>query len=275
MDAKLTIGFLGAGKMAAALAKGFVKGGLVKPGQILASDPAEAARTAFVRETGARATAANAEAVKFGRVIVLAVKPGCVKELLAEVREQITPGHLVISIAAGVTLGQLEGNLGQGARVIRAMPNTPALLGASASAFARGRAATAEDAVLTQRLLAAVGLVFELKEPLLDAVTGLSGSGPAYIYAVIEALSDGGVAAGLPREVATKLAAQTALGGARMVLETGLHPGALKDMVTSPGGTTIEGLHELEKGGLRGVLISAVRAAAEKAGKLEEMINDR
>ena len=202
MDAKLTIGFLGAGKMAAALAKGFVKGGLVKPGQILASDPAEAARTAFVRETGARATAANAEAVKFGRVIVLAVKPGCVKELLAEVREQITPGHLVISIAAGVTLGQLEGNLGQGARVIRAMPNTPALLGASASAFARGRAATAEDAVLTQRLLAAVGLVFELKEPLLDAVTGLSGSGPAYIYAVIEALSDGGVAAGLPREVA-------------------------------------------------------------------------
>ena len=144
-------------------------------------------------------------------------------------------------------------------------PNTPALLGASATAFARGRAATVEDAALAQRLFEAVGVVFELKEPLLDAVTGLSGSGPAYMYVIMEALSDGGVAAGLPREVATKLAAQTALGSARMVLETGLHPGALKDMVTSPGGTTIEGLHELEKGGLRGVLISAVRAAAKKS----------
>ena len=172
-------------------------------------------------------------------------------------------------------IGQLEGALGQGARVIRVMPNTPALVGASATAFALGRAATAEDAALAQRLLSAVGLAFELKEPLLDAVTGLSGSGPAYVYVMIEALSDGGVAAGLPREVATKLAAQTVLGGAKMVLETGLHPGALKDMVASPGGTTIEGLHELEKGDLRGVLISAVRAAAEKAGKLEEMINDR
>ena len=268
MTAKLTIGFLGAGKMAAALAKGFIKAGLVKPGQILAGDPAEEARTAFVRETGAKATKANAEVVNFASLIVLAVKPGSMKELLAEVREQITPGRLVISIAAGVTLGQLEASLPSGARVIRVMPNTPALLGASASAFARGRTATAEDAAVARRLFEAVGIAFELKEPLLDAVTGLSGSGPAYFYAMIEALSDGGVAAGLPREVATKLAAQTALGSARMVLETGLHPGALKDMVTSPGGTTIEGLHELEKGGLRGVLISAVRAAAEKATKL-------
>jgi pyrroline-5-carboxylate reductase len=254
--------------MAAALARGFIAGGLAKPGQILAGDPAEAARAAFVRETGAKATAANAEVAAFAGVMVLAVKPGCMKDLLAEVREQITPRHLLISIAAGVTLGQLEAGLPAGARVIRVMPNTPALLGASASAFARGRAATAEDAALAQRLFEAVGIVFELKEPLLDAVTGLSGSGPAYFYAIIEALSDGGVAAGLPREVATKLAAQTALGSARMVLESGLHPGALKDMVTSPGGTTIEGLHELEKGRLRGVLISAVRAAAEKSRKL-------
>ena len=268
MAAKLTIGFLGAGKMATALAKGFIAGGLVEPGQILASDPVEAARTAFVRETGAKATKTNVEVAKFARLIVLAVKPGSMQELLAEVREQITPGHLVISIAAGVTIGQLEGSLASGARVIRVMPNTPALVGASASAYARGRTATMEDGALAQRLLEAVGIVFELKEPLLDAVTGLSGSGPAYFYAIIEALSDGGVAAGLPREVATKLAAQTALGSARMVLETGLHPGALKDMVASPGGTTIEGLHELEKGGVRGVLMSAVRAAAEKAGKL-------
>jgi pyrroline-5-carboxylate reductase len=268
MPAELTIGFLGAGKMAAALAKGFISAGLAAPGRILAGDPAEAARTAFARQTGAKATKSNEAVAKFAGVIVLAVKPGSVKELLAEIRAHITPGHLVISIAAGVTLGQLEAGLASGARVIRVMPNTPALLGASASAYARGRAATAADAALTQRLLEAVGIVFELKEPLLDAVTGLSGSGPAYFYAIIEALSDGGVAAGLPREVATKLAAQTALGSARMVLETGLHPGALKDMVTSPGGTTIEGLHELEKGGVRGVLISAVRAAADKSRKL-------
>ncbi len=155
--------------MAVALAKGFIAGGLVEPAQILASDPAEAARTAFVRETGAKATKANAEVVGFAGVIVLAVKPGSVKELLADIREQITPEHLLISIAAGVTIGQLEGGLAGGARVIRVMPNTPALLGASASAFARGRAATAEDGALAQRLLEAVGIVFELKEPLLNA----------------------------------------------------------------------------------------------------------
>jgi len=148
------------------------------------------------------------------------------------------------------------------------MPNTPALVGASATAYALGKAATAADAALAQRLFSAVGLAFQVKESLLDAVTGLSGSGPAYVYVIIEALSDGGVASGLPREMATQLAAQTVYGSAKMVLETGQHPGALKDMVTSPGGTTIEGLHELEKGKVRGVLINAVRAATEKSRKL-------
>jgi len=148
------------------------------------------------------------------------------------------------------------------------MPNTPALVGASATAFALSKSALPEDAALALKLFSAVGLAFQVKELLLDAVTGLSGSGPAYVYLFIEGLSDGGVAAGLPRDIATRLAAQTVLGSARMVLETGLHPGALKDMVTSPGGTTIEGLHELEKGKLRGTLISAVRAAAEKSKKL-------
>ena len=148
------------------------------------------------------------------------------------------------------------------------MPNTPALVGASATAFALGKSALPADGELAHQLFSAVGVAFQVKEALLDAVTGLSGSGPAYVYLFIEGLSDGGVAAGLPREVATKLAAQTVLGGAKMVLETGWHPGALKDMVTSPGGTTIEGLHELEKGKLRGTLISAVRAATEKSKKL-------
>jgi pyrroline-5-carboxylate reductase len=268
MAYKLTIGFLGGGKMASALAKGVASAGLVKAGSIRASDPLAAARSAFAKQTGARATASNVDVVRGARVLILAVKPGQVADLLAEIRPFVTPNHLLISIAAGVPIAKLESGLGSDRRVIRVMPNTPALLGASASAYALGKTATAADAALAQRIFSAVGVAFQLKEYLLDAVTGLSGSGPAYMYLMIEALSDGGVAVGLPRDVATKLAAQTMLGSARMVLETGLHPGALKDMVTSPGGTTIEGLHELEKGKVRGVLISAVRAATEKSRKL-------
>jgi pyrroline-5-carboxylate reductase len=268
MADKVTIGFLGGGKMAAALAKGVVSARLVKAANIRASDPLPAARSAFTQQTGSKATASNAELVQRARVLILAVKPGCVADLLDEIRPFVTPDHLLISIAAGVPISKLEAGLGDGMRIIRAMPNTPALVGASASAYALGKAATAADAALAQKIFSAVGVAFQLKESLLDAVTGLSGSGPAYVYLMIEALSDGGVAAGLPRDVATKLAAQTLLGSAKMVLETGLHPGALKDMVASPGGTTIEGLHELEKGKVRGVLISAVRAATEKSRKL-------
>jgi pyrroline-5-carboxylate reductase len=268
MADKLTIGFLGGGKMAAALAKGVVSAGLVKPAHIRASDLLPAARSSFAEQTGAKATSSNVEVVQFASVLILAVKPGCIAELFDEIRPVLTPGHLIISIAAGVPIAKLEAGLGQGARVIRVMPNTPALVGASASAYALGKAATKADATLTQQIFSAVGLAFPLQESLLDTVTGLSGSGPAYAYMIIEALSDGGVAGGLPRDVATKLAAQTLLGSAKMVLETGLHPAALKDMVTSPGGTTIEGLHELEKGKLRGVLINAVRAATEKSRKL-------
>jgi pyrroline-5-carboxylate reductase len=268
MSEKLTIGFLGAGKMATALAKGIVSAGLVKPAQIQASDPASGALTSFTRETGAKASPSNVAVVQFANVLVLAVKPVNVAALMEEIRPSLTARHLIISIAAGVPLAKLENGLGAGARVIRTAPNTPALVSASATAFTPGHAATAADAALAQRLFAAVGMVFQVKESLLDAVTGLSGSGPAYVYLIIEALSDGGVACGLPRDIATKLAAQTLYGSAKMVLETGQHPGVLKDMVTSPGGTTIEGLHEMEKGQVRGVLISAVRAAAEKSRKL-------
>ena len=234
----------------------------------MASDPSAAARAAFARETRARITRSNPEVAQFARVLLLAVKPDQAAGVLAEIRDRFTEKHLLISIAAGVPLARLEAALPAAARVVRVMPNSPALLGASAAGFALGKAARPEDSALVEKLFSAVGLAFPLKESLLDAVTGLSGSGPAYVYLVIEALSDGGVAAGLPRDVATRLAAQTVLGGARMVLETGLHPGTLKDMVTSPGGTTIEGLHELEKGKLRATLISAVRAAAEKSRKL-------
>jgi len=254
--------------MATALARGFIRAKLAAPGQIIASDPVAAARTAFAKETEAKAAASNAEVVQSAQIVFLAVKPDQVASVLSEVRTDFTNDHLLLSIAAGVPIAKLEGGLLGEARVIRVMPNTPALVGESASAYALGKFATPADGELAQKLFSAVGAAFQVKESLLDAVTGLSGSGPAYVYQFIEALSDGGVAAGLPRDVATKLAAQTVLGSAKMVLETGQHPGALKDMVASPGGTTIEGLHELEKGKFRGTVISAVRAAAEKSKKL-------
>lgn len=268
MSETLTLGFLGAGKMGTALARGFIRAGLVNADNIIASDPVEAARTGFARESGAKAAASNAEVVKSASVLLLAVKPDQVGGVLAEIRDQFTEKHLLISIAAGVPLAKLEGGLNPGARVIRVMPNTPALVGMSATAYALGKATLPEDSELAQKLFSAVGIAFPVKESLLDAVTGLSGSGPAYVYLMIEGLSDGGVAAGLPRDIALMLAAQTVLGSAKMVLETGLHPGALKDMVTSPGGTTIEGLHELEKGKVRAALMNAVRAATEKSKKL-------
>ncbi len=268
MASRLNIGFLGAGKMATALARGFINAEIVFPREIIASDPHDAARKHFADEIGAKVAASNVEVAKFANVLILATKPDQVAAALAEISGAFTKNHLLISIAAGVTLAKLEAALPAGARVIRVMPNTPALVGAGASAFALGKSATAADGELAKKLLSAVGVAFQVKEPLLDAVTGLSGSGPAYVYQFIEALSDGGVAAGLPRDIATKLAAQTVLGAAKMVLETGQHPGALKDQVTSPGGTTIEGLHELEKGKLRATVMSAVRAATEKSKKL-------
>jgi pyrroline-5-carboxylate reductase len=268
MSSKPNIGFLGAGKMAAALAKGFVRAEIVVPREIIASDPHDAARKNFASEIGAKTVAANADVAKCATVLILATKPDQVSAVLAGISSAFTKNHLLISIAAGVTLAKLENALPAGSRVIRVMPNTPALVGEAASAFALGKSATAADGELAKKLLSAVGIAIQVKESLLDAVTGLSGSGPAYVYQFIEALSDGGVASGLPRDIATRLAAQTVLGGAKMVLETGQHPGALKDQVTSPGGTTIEGLHELEKGKLRAAVMSAVRAATEKSRKL-------
>jgi pyrroline-5-carboxylate reductase len=268
MSSALKLGFLGAGKMASALAKGFIKAGLVAAEAVLASDPCEPARAALAKDNGIQTTAANSDVLTFANVLVLAVKPDQVNAVLAEARPLFTTQHLLISIAAGVPLARLESALPAGARVMRVMPNTPALVGASASAFAAGQSATAEDAQLVQRLFASVGVALQVKESLLDAVTGLSGSGPAYAFLMMEALSDGGVAAGLPRDVATRLAAQTLLGSAKLLLETGQHPGALKDMVASPSGTTIEGLHELEKAGVRGALINAVRAATDKSKRL-------
>ncbi len=265
---KPTFGFLGAGRMASALAGGMVESGLIKGRQLIASDVVQVTLKSFTKSTGGRTAKSNAEVLRKADIIIIAVKPHQVIELLNELHDQITSKHLFISIAAGVSLAQLEEALGHKARVIRVMPNTPALVGEGASGFARGANAKAADAKLAKQLLESVGMAIEVPEHLINSITGLSGSGPAYGFQMIEAMSDGAVAAGLPRDLATPLAAQTLLGAAKMVLETGEHPGKLKDMVTSPGGTTIEGLHEMEAAGVRGGLMNAVRAASDKAANL-------
>jgi pyrroline-5-carboxylate reductase len=262
------IGFLGAGKMATALARGWLAARLVAPDRVLASDPLPEARTGFQSETGISATADNRRIVASSDVLILAVKPQSIPSLLNEIRTTLQPRHLLVSIAAGITLRQLVEGLGPERRLVRVMPNTPCLVGASASGYSPAQTATIEDVALVDRLLNAVGRAFRVPESLLDVVTGLSGSGPAFVYVFIEALSDGGVRMGLPRDIATALAAQTVLGSARMVLETGKHPGALKDMVASPGGTTIAGLHALERGGLRAAIMDAVEAATRRATEL-------
>lgn len=266
MTPPLAIGFLGAGQMATALAKGWLAAGLLDSARSLASDCYPTARSKFAEATGLRAVPVNAAVAAEASVLVLAVKPQVMVPVLEELRPVLTPRHLVLSIAAGVTLRQLADGLGEAARLIRVMPNTPCLVGASG--FAPGPAATAEDVALVERLFGAVGVAVRVSEPLLDAVTGLSGSGPAFVYVMIEALADGGVKAGLPRDIAQKLAAQTVLGSAKMVLETGQHPGTLKDAVASPGGTTIAGLHALERAGVRAALMDAVTAAADRATEL-------
>lgn len=208
-----------------------------------------------------------AEVAAASDVIILAVKPGDMKSL-CETLSQVPGSRLYLSIAAGISLTHLESWLGEKQRVIRSMPNTPALVGRGAAAFSRGAKATAKDAALAAKILGAVGTADEVAEKLLDSVTGLSGSGPAYVYTVIEALADGGVLMGLPRAAALRLAAQTVAGAAEMVLSTGKHPASLRDEVTSPGGTTIAGLEKLEQHGLRNAMIQAVRAATEKSKAL-------
>ncbi len=262
------IGFIGAGQMATALGQGFVKAGLAAGKDLLASDPLSEARERFAKATGGQTTPDNLQVAAEANVIFLAVKPQQMPGVLAELRGKVTAEKLVVSIAAGVRLADLAEGLGDEVRLVRVMPNTPCLVGQGACAYCLGEKATAKDGQLAQRLLAAVGVAYQVDEKLLDAVTGLSGSGPAFVYVVIEALSDGGVRMGLPRQVATALAAQTVRGAAEMVLATGEHTGLLKDRVASPGGTTIAGLQALESGGLRAALMAAVEAATRRSAEL-------
>ncbi|TWT86848.1 Pyrroline-5-carboxylate reductase [Pseudobythopirellula maris] len=264
-----TIGFIGAGRMAQALAKGFVSAGLVGADGLRASDPSAEALAYFADLFGKGAgRESNTQVAQESDVLFVATKPQYVESVLAEVRKSLDAKKLVVSIAAGTTLRKIEAAAGDGVPVVRVMPNTPCLVGSGACAYALGSAATAEHGGRVAELLGAVGAAHEVAEPLLDAVTGLSGSGPAFIYTVIESLADGGVRAGLPRALAADLAARTVAGAAQMVLQTGEHPAALRDAVTSPGGTTIAGLAELEKNGLRSALVEAVTAAARRSAEL-------
>jgi pyrroline-5-carboxylate reductase len=260
----MNLGFIGCGKMASALLGGVLKAGVCPPGQVWASDCYEPAVLQLAAATGIHGCRDNQEVADAAEVLLLCVKPQDALTVLESLRPQLA-GKLVVSIAAGVSLASLQQAAGSGARVVRVMPNTPALVHRAASAYALGDSANAGDAALVERLFGAVGVVYGVKERLLDAVTGLSGSGPAYGFLFVEALADGGVLMGLPREMALRLAAQTLAGAAEMVLQTGQHPGVLRDQVASPGGTTIAGIEALELGGVRAGILQAVRAATERS----------
>jgi pyrroline-5-carboxylate reductase len=274
MDDK-KIGFVGAGNMAGALIKGLLHSGTVTPAQIQASDVRDERLAELAAEHGIATTKDNAKLAAWADVIVLAVKPQVIDKVILTIGSALKAGSLVISIAAGVPIESIEARLPADARVIRTMPNTAAIALAGATAIAPGTHASDADLAVARRLFEATGRVVVLDETLLDAVTGLSGSGPAYVMLIIEALADGGVKVGLHRETALLLAAQTVYGSAKLLLETGEHPGRLKDMVTSPGGTAIAGLHTLEAGGLRTTLINAVENATRRSIELGEKMAEK
>lgn len=262
------IGFLGAGQMAQALAAGFLRARIVSPDRIAAFDPAAEAREQFQQAAPGAAVASDPGQLVAGcDTLVLAVKPQVLPQALPEIAPHVDERLLVLSIVAGVSLATLSAALPT-PRLIRVMPNTPCLVGAGASGIAAAAGASDADRVWAERLFASVGLAVATTEPQLDAVTGLSGSGPAFVFLMLEALADGGVLAGLPRPIAQQLAAQTVFGAARLAQESGDHPGLLKDRVASPAGTTIAGLQALEERAFRGAVIAAVEAAAERSREL-------
>ena len=263
-----TLAVLGAGKMGAILIAAFVRSGLFTPERITATVAHADRATALGNRLGVRSLTDNAAAVSGASLILLAVKPTQVLDVVSSIRQQLTPETVLISIAASVTTSAIEEAAGDGIPVIRAMPNTPATLGAGMTAIVRGRFATPGQMACAEQMFRTVGRVVSLDEKHMDAVTGLSGSGPAFLYIILEALAEAGVNVGLPRDIATVLAAQTAYGAARMVLETGAHPALLKDEVTTPAGCTVDGILELEEGGLRVTLIKAVKRSTERARAL-------
>lgn len=269
MTTPRTIGFIGGGNMAEAMIRGLLRGEDFAPARISVSGPREERVRELADAYGVTATTDNRVPAR-AEIVVLSVKPQILSRVLDEVAETIAPDALVISIAAGIPVSAIQARLASGTRVVRAMPNTPALVDAGATAIAGGEHARESDLADARRIFDAIGLTVVLEESQLDAVTGLSGSGPAYVFLILEALSDAGVKVGLSRRTAQLLAAQTLLGSAKLLLETNEHPGRLKDMVTSPGGTAITGLHTLENGGVRTTLMNAVEAATRRSRELGE-----
>ena len=264
----LRVAILGAGKMGGILLQAFLKNNLLLPDQLVATVQHPDRALALSAQFGVNVGTDNLAAARQADVILLGVKPGQVPALIAEILPALTPSKMLLSFAASVRTRAIEDAAGCDLAVIRAMPNTPALLSAGATALCSGRFVTPEQIALAQRIFSTVGRTVVVDEKHMDAVTGLSGSGPAFLYIIIEALAEAGVNVGLPRDVATLLAAQTAYGSARMVLETGYHPALLKDAVTTPAGTTVDGILALEEGGLRATLIKAVKRATERAREL-------
>ncbi|XP_043698702.1 pyrroline-5-carboxylate reductase-like [Telopea speciosissima] len=263
------LGFIGAGKMAESIAKGMVKSGILPASRIRTAVHKDASRREAFSSLGVKVYDTNQEVVEESNVIVFSVKPQVVKDVVLQLKPALSKKKLLVSVAAGTTLSDLQEWAGC-SRFIRVMPNTPAAVGEAASVMSLGETATKEDGELVATMFGAIGKIWTANEKLFDAITGLSGSGPAYIFLAIDAMADGGVAAGLPRDLARGLASQTVLGAASMAIHTGKHPGQLKDDVASPGGTTIAGIHELEKGGFRGILMNAIVAAAKRGRELSQ-----
>ncbi len=268
------VGILGTGNMGEALIHGLLYGHLCRPDQIFCSD-VRPERLKVIREKyGVKTTSHNAEVVKQSEIIIFSVKPQIMKQVVDEITKYLDFSKLIISIAAGVSLGAIESCARKDLKLIRVMPNICVSVREGVSAIAGGKHTQKEDLMMAKTIFDSVGKSIFIEETLLDAVTGLSGSGPAYIFLIIDALADAGVKVGLSRDDALILASQTVLGAAKMLIETGEHPGKLKDMVTSPGGTAIAGLHTLEEGGLRTTLINAVEVATQRAKILGEMMKD-
>jgi len=262
------IGVIGGGKMGGALIEGMISRGMVGAAALTVADKDEKRLEELVKEFGVHATTDNLEALQSADLVILSVKPQNMADVLSELARKEMSKALFISIAAGIATTFIEGRLGKGVRVVRVMPNLPALIGEGAAALAAGAFATRADLELTRQIFTAVGIAVEVEESLMDAVTGLSGSGPGYAFLIIEALMDAGVRMGLTGDVALKLSAQSLLGAARLCLRGEKQPAQLRDMVTSPGGTTLAGLKVLEEGRLRQTLIAAVEAATHRSAEL-------
>ena len=268
------VGFVGAGNMGEALIKGLLNGHLCRPEQIMCSDIRPERLKTIKEAYGVKTTSSNSDVVKHSDIVILAVKPQILKQVVVDIGKYFEPSKLVISIAAGVAMESIEYCAKQELKLIRVMPNICVSVGEGISAIAAGKHATKEDLSVAKAIFDSAGKSLFIEEYLLDAVTGLSGSGPAYIFLIIDALADAGVKVGLARSDALLLASQTVLGSAKMLIETGEHPGRLKDSVTSPGGTSIAGLHALEEGGVRTTLIKAVEVATQRSKVLGEMMKN-